>query len=81
MTEACMVCGQKETCAECLELDRAAEAKRKQYDREAIAKHGARQNLEAHNGDKANNQGQGSAQAQNALQRLQNRFNEKVKNG
>jgi len=45
MTDVCMICGQPETCAECLELDRAAEAKRRQYDREAIAKHGGLNNL------------------------------------
>lgn len=45
MTDVCMICGQRETCAECLELDRIADAKRKQYDREAIAKHGVMRNL------------------------------------
>lgn len=70
MSDVCMICGQKDTCAECLELDRAAEAKRKQYDREAIAKHGSLNNL-----------AERQTPDRNQLNELQNKFNGKAKHG
>jgi hypothetical protein len=64
MTDTCMVCGQKDICADCLELGRIADAKRKQYDRSAIEKHGALNNL-----------AERQTPDRNQLNELKNKFN------